>query len=76
MNVVEYLGYVSKNLQVFERVAFCNTDSDLDGKEGQILGNLGGFYAPFTHIVMVDEMYNGQKAILMTEACLNRIDTK
>lgn len=63
-------GRLKQNLQVDQRVVLGRTSSPLlDGKGGTILGqSIDDAYDAY--IVLLDEPIEGQKPIVMTEACL------
>lgn len=65
--------YSKKHLNVDERVVFLYTKSTLDEHTGTILAKLPTHQITDDYIVMYDSPVNGQKAILITEACLERI---
>lgn len=63
-------GRLKQNLAADQRVVMGRTTSPLlDGKSGTILGK-SFENACDIYIVLLDEPIDGQKAIVMTEACL------
>ena len=67
-------GRLKQNLSIDQRVVFGRTsDSNMDGKMGTILGKSFDDICDI-YIVLLDEPYNGQKAINLTEACICPID--
>lgn len=72
-----YAPYEPKNFKLYDRVRFVNTsDPNLDGKEGQILGLPCSKVSPppWFYIVGLDELYEGNMAINITEACLELVE--
>lgn len=65
--------YTAKNFKLYDRVVMTNLGtSELGGKVGSIVGtNLSFGPPPHHYIVLMDEVYNDQKAIYITEACLD-----
>lgn len=68
--------YNAKNFVLYDRVVMTNLGtSELGGKVGSIVGtNLSFGPQPLHYIVLMDEVCNGQKAIYITEACLERVE--
>lgn len=64
---------IGKGLKVDDRVVLVDTGSNADGATGVILGT--SFDHIFkSHIVLLDSpINNGEKAISITEACLERV---
>jgi hypothetical protein len=65
---------INKNLCVDDRVVVVDTsDINLDGiMTGTVLGTSFNFIHK-SHIVLLDSPYNGEKAISITEACLEKL---
>ena len=64
---------IGKGFKVDDRVYFTDTsDPKLDGLTGTILGTSFDFVHK-SHIVLLDTSYLGEKAISITEACLEKI---
>jgi hypothetical protein len=68
------MAYQKKLFPVDARVRINNTASPLDGKTGTVLARLGSPYSPSLvtddYIVMYDEPVEGNRALVITEACL------
>lgn len=64
------MAYTKKNFKVDDRITFVNFQGDIVGTQGTILAHLPTHYITDDYIVMYDQPVNGQKAILITEACL------
>lgn len=65
-------GRLKLGLAVDSRVVFGRTaDEALDGMGGTIVGKVGDDPVADFYIVMLDEPYNGQKAIQIIESCLS-----
>ena len=62
---------INKGYKVDDRVTIVETGSNrLDGETGVILGTSYDGICK-CHIVLLDHPYNGEKAISITEACLD-----
>lgn len=63
---------IQKGFKVDDRVVIVETgDSELNGKLGTILGTSFDVICK-CHIVLLDVPYKGEKAISITEACLDK----
>jgi len=65
--------YQSQNFQLYDSIVFYSTgDGNLNGKHGEIIGLPCHHLHPAPHhyIVLLDELYHGNKALSITEACL------
>jgi hypothetical protein len=67
------MSYQKQNLKVDTRVMFKSTGSILDGLTGTVLAKLVNAYLTDDYIIGYDTPVEGQKAVLITEACLQPI---
>lgn len=67
------MAYQKQNLEVDTRIEFKATGGSLDGQTGTVLAKLVNLCLTDDYIIAYDVPVNGQKAILISEACLNPI---
>ena len=68
------MEYMKKDFQLRDKVKFVNTGGNLDGVVGMIVGK-SKEYLTDDYIVLLDDVINGQLAVNITEACLERVYT-
>ena len=68
------MEYNKKNFCLKDKVKFVNTGGNLDGVVGTIVGK-SKEYITDDYIVLLDDEINGQLAVNITEACLEKIYT-
>jgi hypothetical protein len=67
------MAYQKQNLSVDSRIKFKATGGSLDEQTGTVLAKITNAYLTDDYIIAYDVPVNGQKAILITEACLQPI---
>lgn len=67
-------GVMKQMLNVDDNVIIGRTASELDGICGVILGKSFEHPEADVYIVLLDKPYNGQKAVILTEACLAKLE--
>ena len=64
------MAYEKKNFKVDDRVTFVKIEGDLAGLTGTVLAHMPTHSITDDYIVGFDTPVSGQKAIVITEACL------
>jgi hypothetical protein len=67
------MTYNKKNFNVDDRVVIVATNGILDGMTGSVLAKMATPSITDDYIVAYDLPVNGQKALVITEACLEAV---